>query len=170
MIVVSNATPLIFLGKLNAVHLIEALYSRVLISPRVYHETIHNGLQYGHTDALVLDLYYQRHILTMQPLANQAAATQLAQNEGLDLGEAETLMLAHEQQADLTLIDEQRARKVARNKALPVKGTLGVLFEACQKGITDVSQTTMYIQQIIRRKDIWISLSLCQDVLNKIRP
>lgn len=170
MIVVSNATPLIFLGKLNAVHLIEALYQRVYISPRVYHETIRNGLHHGHADALVLELYYQRRILQRMPLTHQADADQLTQNEGIDLGEAETIVLAKEQHAVLTLIDEQRARKVARNQALRVKGTLGVLFEAFQKDILDVSQTSMYIHQIMRRKDIWISSSLCQDVLNKILP
>lgn len=168
MIVVSNATPLIFLGKLNAVHLVQSLYQTILISPGVYHETIINGLHHGHADAMVLDLYYQKHVLKVMSPSDQTGVMQLAANEGIDLGEAETIVLAREQQAGLTLIDEQRARKIARRQALRVKGTLGVLFEAFRKGVLDISQTEMYIQQIMRRKDIWISSSLCQDVLNKI--
>ncbi len=53
MIVVSNATPLIFLGKLNAVHVLQSLYQTVLISPKVYDEAIINGLKFGHPDAIV---------------------------------------------------------------------------------------------------------------------
>ena len=170
MIVVSNATPLIFSGKLNAVHLVTALYQTVFISPRVYHEAIVNGLRQGHADAMVLELYYQKQVLKMTSLANPASAAQLAVNESIALGEAETIMLATEQRADLTLIDEQRVRKVARKKMVTVKGTLGVFFEAFRKGIIDTPQTEMYLQQIIRRKDIWIASSLCQDVLDKLSP
>lgn len=169
MIVVSNATPLIFLGKLNAVHLLQTLYQMVLISPKVYAEAIVAGLKYGHADAIVLNLYYQKNILTMQPLADQALSVQLQNEEGLDAGEAETIGLALAHRAELTLIDEQRARQIARRKGLVVKGTLGVIFDAFRQGTLTPMQAEFYIRQIMQQDDIWISSVLCEQVLAKIQ-
>jgi predicted nucleic acid-binding protein len=168
MIVVSDATPLIFLGKLNAVELLKNLYQTVLISPKVYHEAIINGLKYGHSDAVVLNLYYQKNILKTDNPVDQMAITQLQADEGIDAGEAETIVLAMQHRAALALIDEQKARQAARKKSLTVKGTLGILFEAFKQGLINKMQTDMYIQQIIQRDDIWISKSLCVAVLDQV--
>ncbi len=53
----------------------------------------------------------------------------------LDAGEASAIALASELHADLVLIDDRRGREVARRMALPVKGTLGVLVEARDRGL-----------------------------------
>ncbi len=169
MIVVSNATPLIFLGKLNAVHVLQSLYHAVLISPKVYYETIVSGLQYGHSDAIVLNLYYQKGLFQIETSFDTNIVTQLETDSGLDADEAETIALAIRKGASLALIDELKARQAAREKGLTIKGTLGVLFEACMKGLIDPMQTEMYLQQIMQRDDIWISTSLCVSVLEKIR-
>jgi predicted nucleic acid-binding protein len=168
MIVVSDATPLIFLGKLNVVELLKNLYQVVLVSPKVDHEAIINGLKYGHPDAVVLNLYYQKNILKIDTPVDQTAIIQLRTDEGIDAGEAETIVLAMQHRAALTFIDEQKARQAARKKSLAIKGTLGVLLEAFTKGFLDTMQTEMYIQQIIQRDDIWISRSLCVSVLDKL--
>ncbi|MFQ6121404.1 MAG: hypothetical protein ACE5KE_16125, partial [Methanosarcinales archaeon] len=51
MIVVSNAGPLIALGKLNVLPLLEKLYQKVFIPREVYKEVIIRGLEKGHIDA-----------------------------------------------------------------------------------------------------------------------
>jgi predicted nucleic acid-binding protein len=169
MIVVSDATPLIFLGKLNAVHLLQPLYQTVLFSPKVYHETIINGLKYGHPDAVVLNVYYQQNLLSIETPVNQQEISLLQQTSGIDAGEAETIVLAEQYQADLVLIDEMRARRIAREKALRVKGTLGVLHEALKNDIIQPIQFEIYLKQIIQRKDIWISSTLCLDILRNVQ-
>jgi predicted nucleic acid-binding protein len=169
MIVVSDATPLIFLGKLNAIHLLQPLYQTVLFSPKVYHETIINGLKYGHPDAVVLNVYYQQNLLSIETPVNQQEISLLQQTSGIDAGEAETIVLAEQYQADLVLIDEMRARRIAREKALRVKGTLGVLHEALKNDIIQPIQFEIYLKQIIQRKDIWISSTLCLDILRNVQ-
>ena len=52
----------------------------------------------------------------------------------LDEGEAETIVLALEQSADLILLDDYDARKVARSFGLKVTGTIGILIKAKQEG------------------------------------
>lgn len=52
----------------------------------------------------------------------------------LDEGEAETIVLALELSADLILLDDYDARKVARSFGLKVTGTIGILIKAKQEG------------------------------------
>ena len=54
---------------------------------------------------------------------------------GLDLGECESIVLASELSADLLILDETHARTVARERGLPVTGTLGVLIAAKNVGL-----------------------------------
>ena len=56
---------------------------------------------------------------------------------GLDPGEPAVLALAEEHDARLVIIDEKDARKEAQRIGLQVKGTIGVLLEAKQKGLID---------------------------------
>jgi uncharacterized protein len=48
----------------------------------------------------------------------------------LDEGEAEAIALAQEVAADIVLLDERDARRVARRLGLQVVGTVGLLIEA----------------------------------------
>ena len=52
----------------------------------------------------------------------------------LDLGEAEVIALAQEQDADLVIMDERFARRHARRLGLRLTGTLGVLLRAKERG------------------------------------
>ena len=52
----------------------------------------------------------------------------------LDNGEAEAITLASEINADLILIDERDARRIAKNLDLKVLGTIGILIWAKQTG------------------------------------
>jgi hypothetical protein len=53
---------------------------------------------------------------------------------GLDEGEAESIALAVEIKADVILLDERDARRVARSMGLKVLGTVGILIWARRTG------------------------------------
>lgn len=55
----------------------------------------------------------------------------------LDRGEREAITLAESVSASLVLLDEQKARQIARARGLAVSGTLGVLDLAAQRGLVD---------------------------------
>ena len=80
----------------------------------------------------------------------------------IDKGEAETIILANEIDADLVIIDEILGRFHAKNSNLKITGTLGVLLKAKNSG---------HIQKIrpllieLRDKGIWLSGKLIKEVL-----
>ena len=55
MIIVSNAGPLIALGKLGQLGLLLRLYDRIMIPREVYREVVVNGLRLGAPDARAVD-------------------------------------------------------------------------------------------------------------------
>jgi len=53
----------------------------------------------------------------------------------VDKGEAEMITLAEEMNAEAVLIDDLKARKIAKLRGLNVIGTIGVLLDAKGKGV-----------------------------------
>lgn len=56
----------------------------------------------------------------------------------LDPGEEAAILLAHELQASLVLMDERKGRLKAQAKGLAVVGTVGVLIQAAENGWVDL--------------------------------
>jgi predicted nucleic acid-binding protein len=57
--------------------------------------------------------------------------------EKLQLGERTAILLADAIRADIILLDEKSARRVAADRGLRVTGTLGVLGKAAARGLVD---------------------------------
>ena len=67
----------------------------------------------------------------------------------LDRGEAESIALALELNADLIILDEREGRHIARRLGLNVIGVLGVLLEAKHKNHIDKVQPQL---DLLRQK------------------
>ena len=74
-----------------------------------------------------IDLVSEPWLTVVSP-RNQAKVHEL--REGLDPGEAEAIVLAIEQRADLLLVDERRARSIATSAGLKVTGLLGTVSQS----------------------------------------
>lgn len=115
-IVIADASCLIVLTKIRKLELLQLLYSEVNITlevKREYGETLPNWI-------------------LMENLRDQSYQEFLEAE--LDPGEASTLALAMEQPDSLIILDDLKARKVAKNLNLVFTGTLGVICKAKEKG------------------------------------
>ncbi len=81
----------------------------------------------------------------------------------LDKGEAEVLILAKEQKADLVILDEIMGRRYAKRLELNLTGTLGVLLKAKEKGIID---SIREILTELTEKGTWLNPKLIKKVIN----
>jgi hypothetical protein len=83
----------------------------------------------------------------------------------LDIGEAAVISLAREQKTPLVLIDERKARKVARDVyGLQTIGTARILVEAKKRQL--VPEIASYFQKL-RQAGYWIHDSIVQTALRE---
>ena len=80
----------------------------------------------------------------------------------MDDGEAETIILAQEQAADIILIDEKLGRRYACHLNIPVSGTIGILIKAKENGL--ISAVGPLLQEL-RSKSSWINDNLFEKAL-----
>ena len=127
--VISNNSPLVGLFGLNLLSLLRDLYTEVWIPRKVEKEFIRK------------DPIVRREALENAPWIKTVDLTDpetAAVYVELDDGEAESLALANEHDARLVLLDEKVGRRTAEEIGLTVKGTVGILLEAKEKGLIDV--------------------------------
>ena len=129
MIVISDTSPITNLLQVNHLHLLEQLFEEVVITPQVYMELCELEFQKSTIDQLNWISIVKPH--------DQEFIIQLEAH--LDEGEASSIVLALELQADYLLIDEYKGRAEAEKLGLKITGIIGVLLLAKQQH---------YIQQI----------------------
>jgi predicted nucleic acid-binding protein len=113
-VVVSNSSPLIGLTQIQQLDLLESLFGNIIIPQAVANET---------AQSVKLPPWISIKTLT-QPIATRILATALGP------GESEAISLALEINADLVILDDRAARRLAQGLGLKVIGILGILLAA----------------------------------------
>jgi predicted nucleic acid-binding protein len=105
MIVVSNTTSIIGLASIERFELLQALFGEIHIPQAVYNEAVVAGREEGGA---------KREVSTATWIKTAHVQDRLAVDvllDELDLGEAETIVLARELDADWVLMDEKKGRR-----------------------------------------------------------
>ena len=125
--VVSNSSPLIHLAKIGHLDLLKYFFDEIIVPEAVYHECVTEGKD--KEDAKKIEKAEWIKVVTIRDKNLNMALTMV-----LDEGEAEAIVLALEESADLILIDDSEAREVARNYGLNITGIAGILIRAKYEG------------------------------------
>jgi predicted nucleic acid-binding protein len=126
-IIVSDASPLIALAKLDLLELLLDVFSEVHIPQSVYLETTIN--RHRVDSQRIHD--FVTEFATLH--ADQQSREYEQFRSILDEGESQALALAKKLDCGV-LIDERLGRRVAQQSALPVVGIMGVLLQAKAMG------------------------------------
>ena len=81
------------------------------------------------------------------------------------MGEAESIILAKEIKADILIIDDNIAYKIAANSGLNVIRTLSILLKAKEKGV--IKEVKPLLDEMIS-KGRWYSKRVYMDFLKRI--
>lgn len=154
MIVVSNTTPIISLACVQRLDLLERLFGRIVIAEAVYRE-IKAKPGYGHDEI-------DQPWIEVQPIQGQIYKQFLLHQ--LDPGEAETIILAKELNADFVVIDEALGYRVASSAGLTAVRTLSLLLRAKERGYVD--QVKPLLDGMVARGR-WYSSAVCRAVLQQ---
>lgn len=153
MIVVSDTGPLNYLILIGHVEALPRLYNEVLVPRAVARE-----LSRPRTPSAV------KAVIMTPPSWMRITDSPALDLELADLGdgEREAITLAQTLRADLLLCDDKEARNAAQRRNLRVIGTIGVLQEAADKGLVDLTDALSKLQQSSFR----ISRSLIELILS----
>src|SRR5579863_3625655 len=126
MIAVADASPVCYLILIGEIELLPKLFRQVLLPQDVVDELLAEGAPPA-----------VRSWAAAPPPWISVGEVPLGESGGLgrlQAGERAAILLAQSMTADLILLDEKSARRIAAERGLRVTGSLGVLAEAGSRG------------------------------------
>lgn len=130
LVIIADAGPLIALAKVDHLHLLPKLFSRITITQSVAEEWLGNHAK----DALLIRRALEDGWL--QSVANPVFKHPLSKSLGL--GEQSSIELALQSpNKTILILDDGLARKQALRKQLKIIGTAAILFAAQRKGLVE---------------------------------
>lgn len=158
MIIVSNTTPLIGLASIQRFELLKHLFGELYIAQAVYDEAVVAGREVGGAKREVSTANWIKTVRVKDRLAVEVLLDEL------DLGEAETIVLARELGADWVLMDEKKGRRKLTQMGLKKIGTAGILLKAKQVGLLPAVRPEL---EQLRQRGFSISQSVIDAVLRQ---
>lgn len=125
---VCNASPLIFLAKINRLALLKNRAVKILVPEGVIDEIAQRkDTAYDEVTHALGDWLEPTHL----------GSEKLVSHPGLGRGEREVLTLYRTKKADYAVLDDLEARRFATTLGISVIGTLGILLKAKQENEID---------------------------------
>jgi predicted nucleic acid-binding protein len=155
--IVCNSGPLIALGILARLDILKSLFDEVLVPEAVQKEIEQGGIKLAGLEGF-------RRASWIRVVSLKEKRDELLESL-LDVGEAAVISLAREQKASLVLIDERKARKVARDIfGLQPVGTARILVEAKRKNLMpEIASQFKKLEQ----EGYWIHSSIVEMALRE---
>jgi len=150
---VVNASPLIFMSKINGLSLLAGCFTDILTPPAVVQEIRH----------LALPAFIQQI-----PLSPEGMAYVKGAKGRLHAGELETIVLAQEQGITHVALDDLLARNKAKQLGLTSIGTAGLLLLAKTKGLIDALTVKIKIHELTHQHGLYLSLSVLKTIEAKL--
>jgi len=159
VIVVSNSSPIMNLAVVGQLQILKQLYGKVCIPETVWQELSAIGSEQAWATEMQTSSWLEKRSVSDRSLVDLLMLE-------LDSGESEAIALAIEIKADLLLLDERQARKVAYRLGLKFIGLLGVLVEAKRKGF--IAAAKPIVDDMIVQAGFWVGTSLYNRVLREV--
>ncbi|KPV65460.1 MAG: hypothetical protein AOA65_0159 [Candidatus Bathyarchaeota archaeon BA1] len=166
---VSDATPLIYLSRLGELHLLRDVFAQVQIPPEVKVEVVDRGKAEGYSDAYVIEQALNEGWLILTPLTTEDTkeSEALAQMTGIDIGEAQAIILTKQKGEKLVFIDQSNARQVARHVGLTPRGTIFVILTATKRKLVTKEDAKQMLEALIEA-NFYVSAKIYGDTLKAI--
>jgi predicted nucleic acid-binding protein len=158
MIVVSNTSPLTNLAAIGHFELLRKLFGKIHIASGVWEELNKGGRRHPGSSEVESASWVEHHDVGDRHLV-------VVLRRDLDRGEAETLALAIELEAEIVLLDEQEGRHAATRLGLRPMGVLGILLEARRLG--EIEEIRPLLDALRHRAGFFLGEKLYRQVLEQ---
>ncbi len=146
---VLNTSPIIFLGKINCLGLLEQCASHIMTPKYVEHE---------------LGDYSLPDFIRVESLSMVGLAYVKGALGRLHEGELSAIVLAQEISADFVILDDLLARQKAHHLGLEVMGTLGLLLLMAKRQLLTPQQVWQHVTDLTQRHGMYISAKMLQHI------
>ncbi len=164
MIVIEDSMVVIFLAKLDLIKETKTMFGKVIISKEVEKETVSDAKIYP--DAVKIRYSIDNGLVEVRVVKNMKKVEELMKDFGLGRGEAETIQLYFQENADLLLCDERKARKVANILNINLLGTPELVIQLFKRKFIDKRKAK---ESILKLEKIgWFRSSVIFEALNGI--
>ncbi|MEM2094591.1 MAG: DUF3368 domain-containing protein [Candidatus Bathyarchaeia archaeon] len=166
---VSDATPIIYLARLGRLYLLKDIFTCVQIPPEVKVETVDHGKAKGYSDAYAIEQALENGGLVSTSLTakNLKKSEALAEVTGIDIGEAQAIMLTKQKDEKVVLIDQSGAREVARQLGLTPRGTIYIILTALRRKLITKDDAKKMLSTLIE-VNFYMSADIYRDALEAI--
>jgi len=153
--IVSNATPLIYLSKVGKLELLKRVFGEVYIPEEVKIEAVDRGKELRRRDAFVIERAIEDGWLRV----SRAKPVKIPIE--LEAGETAAISLAKKLGVREVLIDEVSARTAARLLGLQPRGTIFVLLKVLEKGEMNLNEFLETLNELVKhgfrlREEVYI--------------
>ena len=159
---VSDSSTLIHLALVGRMGLLCEFYDEVVIPPAVWKEVVEEGQ--GRAGAREVEEAARSGWIKVKAPTNDLFVRLLRRD--LDDGEAETIVLAMEQSAEIVLLDETNARKIANIYGLNKTGVIGLLIRARIE--EKIASLRHELDRLRQDGGFWMSEKLYQKALEAV--
>ncbi len=145
---VFDATPLIYLAKVDRLVLVQHLEEPRVIPDRVYEEVVTTGVEEGHPDARRIEQQVDANRFEIKSVEATPVLSQLEANPNLSEADAAVLACAaiHD---GIAVMDETYGRDVATTEGIRTRGTAYLVLKFAQSGAISVDEARSVIDAMI---------------------
>lgn len=161
MIVVSDASPLIILAKLDRLQLLTRLFdTEITILRYVVREVLvdHAGI----LERQRLESFFASSARIVEFTGSDLAS------KALSASDQSTLSYCEQTKADWLVADERLMRSIAKGKGIAVIGTMGILLGAVRRNLLTKVEAKQDIQKAVGEHGLRISVALYQRILQEL--
>ena len=162
-----DATPLIYLGKINFIKKIAHFPEEKYTPESVYEEVVVEGKKSGQPEVFLIENMIKTGIIKIRAPADNQYLSHLKENPKIHKGDAEVLALAYELEG-IALLDDEKARGMAEIEGIEHHGTIYLLLKMMKMGLVTKEETLDGLNEMIHEG--WrCSTELYADILKAIK-
>ena len=144
---VFNSTPLIYLAKTELAAKLSLLSFRLITTQTVYHEVVVRGIEKHAEEASILRSLFNSHSIEVVEQLDEEIIEKI-RDSGIHHSEATVISLAHKLNAT-AIIDDKRARHVARTLGIRLSGTPHVVIQLVKERVITKQEARQAVDKIV---------------------
>lgn len=145
---VFDATPLIYLAKVDRLELVQHLDAACVIPERVYEEVVATGIEQGYPDARRIEQCVDADHFDVRVVETATLLSRLQQNS--NLSDADAAVIAYADTHDgVAVMDETYGRDVATTEGVTTRGTAFLVLKLAKEGAISVDDARTVIDTVI---------------------